>query len=85
MVDIDGINYNLDGGQAYAWGFADGGFRKDLVIPSKVTYEGTDYPVYMVVVGAFENQDIETLVVSDGVEVLNEYSFTYCYLNLRIV
>ncbi len=83
-VVVDGIDYLLtenDAGDTVAVvkGFADGGFRKDLVIPGKITVgNGREFQVYEVYTQAFARLDIETVVISDGVVVVDEASFNMC-------
>jgi len=79
-ADVDGLHYTLspDDTQAIIMGFSEGSFTKDLVIPSGITVDGTDYSVLGIYSSAFSGSDVETLTVPDGIVGIADYAFYEC-------
>ena len=75
-VTVDGLIYNIENGVASV------GVNytppSDLVIPSKITYEGTEYPVKSIGDNAFNCASINSVVISEGIESIGENAFQFC-------
>lgn len=55
------------------------GYTGRIVIPATVTNNGVEYQVVQIGKFAFYNSDIETLVISEGVESIQEGAFYWCF------
>lgn len=75
-VTVDGLIYNIENGVASV------GVNytppSDLVIPSKITYEGTEYPVKSIGDNAFNCASVNSVVISEGIESIGENAFQFC-------
>lgn len=75
-VTVDGLLYNIEDGVASV------GVNytppADLVIPSKITYEGTEYPVKSIGDYAFNCAFASSVIISEGIESIGESAFQYC-------
>ena len=78
-VEISGLFYNLNeetkeaevtsGNKLYSG---------DVVIPSTVTYEGTEYKVTGIGEKAFENGRITSITIPNSVKNIEKYAFQFC-------
>ena len=50
----------------------------DVVIPSTVTYRNKDYSIVAIGDNAFEDRDIKSVVIPDGVKEIGSYAFYGC-------
>jgi hypothetical protein len=83
---VDGLNYTyLDGGDvAYVTGRADEELR-NITIPSTITVGGVIYNVKGVKEGALQSCSLDTLVISEGIEIIENYAFAYNYNSLKSI
>ena len=82
---VDGLNYSyVEGkGTATVTGRANEELR-NITIPGSVTIDGSNYSVKSVAPSAFRSCDIDTLIISSGVETIGKNAFNYCW-NLKKV
>lgn len=74
---VDEIQYKIlaSGEGVSAAGYVGDG-KDTLIIPSAIIYEGVTYPVKTIGSSAFKQlQDIETIIIEEGVEEIGAYSF----------
>lgn len=57
---------------------------RKITIPSTLPLENVNYNVVSVAKNAFQSLDIDTLIISSGVETIDRDAFNYCY-NLKTV
>ena len=83
---VDGLNYTyLDGGDvAYVTGRADEELR-NITIPSTITVGGVIYNVKGIKEEALQGCSLDTLVISEGIEVIENYAFAYNYNSLKSI
>jgi hypothetical protein len=55
-----------------------GTYSGDIVIPSTVTYNDTEYKVTAIGENAFESSDITSVTIPKGVTTIGDYTFEYC-------
>lgn len=82
VVEIDGINYNLDAEakKAEVTSSPDR-YKGDIVVPPTVTYKDVEYDVTSVGESAFANcsWDLTSVKLPDGITSIGNSAFEYCY------
>lgn len=77
-IVVDGVNYTIES-EMDMTAIAVGGKRDgDVIIHGSIEYNGLDYRVYRVIGRAFREADITSVVVEEGVEILEPYAFADC-------
>lgn len=79
-AEIDGIYYNFHPlAESVAVTSGDVKYSGEVVIPSFVTYNGTEYPVTIIGRFAFSFcQDLTSVTIPEGVQGIETSAFEYC-------
>ncbi len=84
--EIDNIYYNIDATTNEAEVTSNPNkYSGDVVIPSSITYEGTNYPVSSISASAFEDcGGLTSIVIPSSVTSIGDYAFEGCH-NLKSI
>ena len=78
-VVIDGINYGLSGTTATVYAHPDYKYSGDIIIPSTVTYNATNYSVTVIGSQAFtECPALTSITLPNSVTQIGYHAFSYC-------
>ena len=79
-VEIEGICYSLNSETQTAGVVKkNGGYQGDIIIPSSVTYESTNYSVIKIQNEAFRyNKDLTSITFPNSIETVGSNAFNYC-------
>ena len=78
-ITMDGINYCIVSSDDKTVRVVHGDYSGDIVIPSSVKIDGTDYAVVSISNEAFVNSDqMKSIVINEGVTSIGEYAFFEC-------
>ena len=78
-VEIDGIYYNLISKTKTAEVTSNSnGYSGDILIPSNVCYNGESYAVKKILSCAFAECQINSIIISEGIDYIGEQSFRRC-------
>lgn len=85
-IEIDGICYNIDSYTQSAFVVKKaGGYQGDIIIPSSITYESTNYPVTKIQNEAFRyNSELTSITFPNSIETVGSNAFGDC-ANLKAV
>lgn len=79
-LSLNGLFYdvNLQDGIAAVRGYNYEESPTEVVIPSTVNYDGTDYPVTAVLPFAFNGTPVQTVTLGENIRTVGQASFSYC-------
>ena len=78
-VDEQGIKYYTWDGKSFIAGGGDSVTKSDIIIPSKIVFEGKSHSVTNIDVGAFrKNGAIKTVKIDNGIETIGTSAFLEC-------
>lgn len=78
LVETDGIRYLVKDGKAQVLSIVSDVVSEHVILPDKITAEGTDYTVDSIHSYAFYWDDILTVVIPDSVKTIGEGAFYEC-------
>ncbi|MCF0219511.1 MAG: leucine-rich repeat protein [Muribaculaceae bacterium] len=77
--EVDGIYYNINGSEATVTYKDYGSYSGSVVIPKRVTYNGTTYSVTTIGNNAFDGcVSLKSVTIPEGVNVIGNNAFNYC-------